>query len=729
MLKALPGTGLLLLAITATAAETAATAAHARPTLRAHPLESAPVLDGRVVGDPAWQGAAPATGFSQVRPDEGRPATQRTEVFVGVTDEALYIGVVCYDDNPGGIIVAGSQRDASLTETDSFQVILDTFRDRQNGLVFGTNPAGVEYDGQVTREGTAQFGSGGGGFNLDWDTTWQVRTQVSDIGWSAEMEIPFKSLRYGREAVQTWGINFQRNIRRNNEAAFWAPLPRQHNLYRVSQAGDLEGVRVPQQRNLKVTPYLLGTAARGGDLPAGTHDDQEFGVDLKYSLTPGLTLDLTYNTDFAQVEADELQVNLDRFSLFFPEKRPFFLENAGQFAVGTPGAVELFFSRRIGIGQDGAQIPIDGGLRLSGKVGASTNVGFLQMRSAQVSGVTPRNDYTVARVSRELPNRSSFGAIAVQRRGASGNDYNRTFGIDGRWGLGDNTLLSGYAAVTDTPGLSGDEHAFNLKAEYNSETWTNNVGYTEVGANFNPEVGFLSRRGYRRGDFLVLRRFRPDDLWGLQELRPHASWRGFWDFDGYYETGYLHVDNHWEWKSGHEIHTGVNFTHEGVKQPFEIVRGVTVPAGEYDHEEAQLVFFTNQGAPLSFFLEARIGGFFGGDRVRLSPSVEYRIGEAFNVELGWDRNDISLPVPNGDFEVNVGRLRATYSFTPKMSVSALLQYDDRNDLLATNLRFAWLQSASAGLYLVYNEIDEDRAGLATEPRREFILKYSRIFDL
>ncbi len=720
---------LCLLAPVALAAESIAVPTAGIPIVRAHALELLPALDGQVLGDPAWQGAVAADGFRQVRPDEGKPATQRTEVFVGYSDDALYVGVICYDDNPRGIIVAGSKRDSSLDDTDSFQVILDTYRDRQNGLVFGTNPAGIEYDAQVTREGTAQFGSGGGGVNLDWDTSWEVRTQQSDIGWSAEMRIPFKSLRYGSEDVQTWGMNFQRNIRRNNETAFWAPLPRQHNLYRVSQAGDVEGIRVPGQRNLKLTPYVLGAAARGGSPPAGTHYDQEIGFDLKYSLTQSLTLDLTYNTDFAQVEADVLQVNLDRFSLFFPEKRPFFLENAGQFAVGTPGSVELFFSRRIGIAASGEQLPIDGGLRVSGKIGSSTNVGLLQMRSAEVTGVAVENDFTVARISHELANRSSIGAIIVQRRGEGSGDYNRTFGVDGRWGLGENLLLSGFAAMTETPGLSGDEHAYNLKGEYNDEDWTGNLGYTEVAANFNPEVGFLSRRNYRRADFLVLRRIRPADLWGLQELRPHVSYRGHWDFGGYHESGFLHVDNHWEWKSGREIHTGINFTHEGVTAPFTIARGVVVPVGEYDHDELQLVFMTNQGAPLSFSVTARMGGFFGGDRVNLSPTLRYRIGEAFNTELSWIHNDIRLPVPGGNFDINVGRLQVNYSFTPKISLQALVQYDDRSDVVATNLRLAWLQSASAGLYLVYNEIDERGLGAMGAPQREFVLKYSRIFDL
>ena len=701
------------------------------PVTHAFSLPAKPAIDGQVLGDPAWQGVAATTGFWQIRPHEGRRASQRTEVFVGYTREALYIGVVCYDDNPQGIIVADSRRDSSLDDTDSFQVIIDSFRDRQNGLVFGTNPAGIEYDGQVTKESTGRFSAGGGGFNLNWDTTWAVKASISDFGWSAEMEIPFRSLRYSGQKDQVWGINFQRNIRRNNEIAFWSPLSRQHNLYRISDAGSIEGITVPPQRNLKVTPYALGQATRGGN-DSGTDYDEEFGVDVKYSLTPSLTLDATYNTDFAQVEVDELQVNLNRFSLFFPEKRPFFLENAGQFAVGTPGEVELFFSRRIGVAGDGTPIPIEGGLRLSGKVGASTNVGLLHMRSESVDGIAPRNDYSVARINQELPNRSSIGAIFVNRDGDgsllgdSGDDHNRTYAVDGRWGIGDKLVFAGYAGKTDTPGLSGKDHAFSLRGDYSSANWSHGLGYTEVGDAFNPEVGFLARTGYRKVDARILRRYRPADWWGLHELRPHVAYRGFWDFDGNYESGFLHIDNHWEWRNGAEIHTGMNLTHEGVTEPFEIIDGVTVPVGDYDHAEAQLVFLTDEGAPLSASLRAFIGGFFGGDRVTLQPTVRYRIGETFSTELTWNYNDIDLPVPDGHFQVNVARLRVSYSFTPKILLQALVQYDDRDDLIATNLRFSWLQSANAGLFLVYNEIDED--GLR-KPRREFILKYSRIIDL
>ncbi len=706
------------------------------PVTQAYPLAGSPTLDGDVLGDPIWRGAKATTGFWQIKPFEGTPASQRTEVFVGFTEDALYIGAVLYDEDPTGIIATDSRRDSELVDTDAFLVILDTYLDGQNGFVFGTNPAGLEYDGQVTREGTQSFGSGGGGFNLNWDTNWKVWTEVGDYGWSVEMRIPFSSLRYKGRDVQIWGINFQRNIRRNNEIAFWSPLDRQHNLYRVSDAGRLEGITLPAQRNLKVTPYALGKADWGTDY-AGTDYDTEFGGDLKWSVTPSLTFDGTINTDFAQVEVDEVVVNLDRFNVFLPEKRPFFLENAGQFSVGSPEEVELFFSRRIGISNEGTIIPIDWGARLTGKLFGRTNVGLLQMRSAAVTGEAPENDFTVLRVNQELAKRSSLGAIFVNRDGDGANglvpaseDYNRTYGIDGRWGIGDELMLSGYLAKTDTPGLHGRDHALQIRGDYNSEHWSNGLGYSEVGGEFNPEVGFVRRYDYRKADFRVLRRFRPKNFWGLQELRPHVAYRGFWNFQGVYETGFLHVDNHWEFRSGAEVHTGINFTHEDVLVPFSVAPGKFVLPGTYDNAEMQLVMYTNRSAPLSVGLEVWAGGYFSGDRLTLEPDIQYRIGDRFNAALSWNYNHIDLDNDlEGPFDINVGILRLSYAFTPKVSLEGLFQYDDRTDAVTTNVRFAWLNSASSGLYLVYNASNMDDLLNRRQTSNEFIIKYSYIFDL
>jgi hypothetical protein len=705
-----------------------------RPVIKSGKISTDPVLDGVVQGDPAWSNLEPATGFFQVQPDDGLPATQKTEVYVGYSDDSLYIGVIAYDDNPDGILVTDSRRDSDLDDTDSFQVVIDGLRDGQNGFVFGTNPAGIQYDAQVTREGAGgALGSGGGGFNLNWDGSWEVATNVSEAGWTAEMRIPFRTLRFGRGDVQTWGINFQRNIRRNNEIVFWAPLSRQHNLYRVSEAGSVTGVSPPSQRNLQVTPYVLGSSTRGGDL-ADTENNSEFGFDLKYSITPSLTLDATYNTDFAQVEADEQQVNLDRFSLFFKEKRPFFLENAAQFTVGDPQAVELFFSRRIGIGADGDRLPIEGGARLSGKIGNSTNVGFLHMSSDAVAGIAPGNKFTVARINQELPNRSAIGVMFVDRNGdgshlvAPGDDENQTYAIDGRWGIGENLSVMAWAAKTSTPGLDSRDDAYSVKAHYNSAKWAYRLEYGEVGEDFNPEVGFLRRSDYRRASVFLLRRIRPEDLLGLLEIRPHVSYTGFWDFTGFQETGFMHVDAHWEFRNGYEIHTGVNFRREGVTDPFDIIDGVTIQPGTYDDTESQIVFHTNQAAPLSFALRTVVGERFGGDRVSLSPTIRYRIGETFSSELSYNYNDFDLPVPGGQFTANLARLRLSYSFTPKILLQALVQYNELDDTLGTNLRFSWLQSANSGLFIVYNEVDEQGIG-ARPAGREIILKYSHIFDV
>ncbi len=704
------------------------------PQMNAGRLSATPDIDGRVLDDDAWSGLVPGSGFWQVQPNDGQPATQKTEVFVGYTDTALYIGVIARDDNPEDIIVSDSRRDSSLSDTDAFLVVIDGLLDRQNGYVFGTNAAGMEYDGQVTREGSGDnFGSGGGGFNLNWDGAWSVRSRITAIGWSAEFEIPFRTLRYGTDASQTWGINFQRIIRRNNEIAYWAPLERNRNLYRVSEAGTLHGVEPPAQRNLKITPYMLGRARRGGAV-TGTDSDAEAGLDVKYSVTPSLTLDLTYNTDFAQVEADEQQVNLDRFNLFFPEKRPFFLENAGQFSVGNGEEVEMFFSRRIGIGVDGNPIPVQGGARLSGKVGEKTNLGLLYMGTEAVSGTAPANRFAVLRANRELPNRSSIGAIFVNRDGdgshlvPASDDYNRTWAVDGRWGVGDNLLVEGWAAKTTTPGRAGRDDAFSLKADYSSAKWAMSAHYTEVGGDFNPEIGFLARTDYRKTRLFLLRRVRPDDLWGLLEVRPHVSYTGFWKFDGFQETGFLHLDTHWEFKTSAEVHTGVNFTRAGVIDAFEIVDGVVIPPGTYDHSEVALGYFTDGSRPLSFSARAVVGGRFGGDRVSISPAVSFRVGETFRSELSVNYNDFDLPVPNGDFSANLARLRLSYSFTPKMQIQTLIQYNDTSDQLGTNVRFSWLRTGNSGLYVVYNEVDERAAG--APPRgREFILKYSYIFDV
>jgi Domain of unknown function (DUF5916) len=328
-----------------------------RPSVQATLLESEMKIDGEVRNDDVWSAIKPIDEMWQGKPNSGFPATEKTEIRIGLTATTFYLAVVCYDKEPDKLVVSDARRDATLDNTDSFLFILDTYHDGQNGFLFGSNPIGIEYDGQVDNEGqgnnsTNRMQAGVvGGFNLNWDASWEVKSITGDFGWSAEFAIPLRTLRFASGEDQVWGINFQRNIRKTNEIDYWAALPIQFDLKRLSLAGTLTGLKLKSPGNLKLIPYVLGQATKEY-LPTGNKTTYRpaVGMDVKYSITPAVTLDLTYNTDFAQVEVDQQQINLDRFNLFFPEKRPFFLENAGFFSVGSPGEVDLFFTRRLVVG-------------------------------------------------------------------------------------------------------------------------------------------------------------------------------------------------------------------------------------------------------------------------------------------------------------------------------------------------------------------------------------------
>ena len=704
-----------------------------RPRLTAKRLDQPPVIDGDVLGEDLWLDVDLGTGFQQVEPFEGEPASERTEVRIAFDDAALYIAVICFDRDASSLAISDSRRDARLQDEDSFRVILDTFGDRQNGFVFGTNVAGIQYDGQFTNQGRGGGGSSrssfsSGGANLDWDTSWTVRTLSGDFGWSAEMAIPFRSLRYGSGRA-VWGLNFERNIRRKSETAFWAHLGRQHDLFRVSEAGHLLAVDPPRQRNLQLTPYVLSSAR---DHAKGSTDDSEVGMDLKYGLTPSLTLDVTVNTDFAQVEADDQQINLDRFSLFFPEKRPFFLENSGLFRVGgrssSRGSTELFFSRRIGL-SGGVPVPILGGVRLSGRAGAY-NVGFLNMQTDDLGDVHG-NNFTVARLGREYRNRSRAGVLVVNRQGtgslAPDNDYNRTFAVDGQVGIGQFTEVSGWVAQTETPGLPGDDHGLGLNGSYSSPFWRWRMGYAEIGENFNPEVGFLSRSGYRQLNGYVRRRFRPAGEGRVKEFGPRIYYDSFWNFDGYQETQRYSVGGEVEFRNGAQVSLSAGGRYEGLLEPFTLAGLVNVPAAEYDDHGFFLFMNTNRGRAVSLFTRVQGGGFFGGNQLVLDPWLSVRLGDYLTSELSWSYNDIDLPA--GAFKTHLGRLRVTYAFSTRLLLQALIQYNDLTHSTSTNLRFSWLNEANRGLFVVYNEISEfGLLGLDT-PDRSLAVKYNRTFDV
>ncbi|MBT4812904.1 MAG: carbohydrate binding family 9 domain-containing protein, partial [Cryomorphaceae bacterium] len=698
-------------------------------------IENDPIIDGNVINDKIWNSIFPITSMTQVTPNFGEPSSEKTEIRLAYTDRNLYVSVVGFDSDPSKIVVSDSKRDADLNDEDSFLFILDTYNDFHNGLLFGTNSDGMQYDAQIDNEGIGNFNpnsrqKGGtlGGTNVNWDASWEVKTIKGDFGWSAEFSIPLSSLRFLPGENKTWGLNFQRNISKNSETSFWASLPLGFDIKRVSISGKLKGLDLKSPKNLKIIPYTIGNASyQKLDNQTDVSVDLDAGFDIKYSLTPGLTLDLTYNTDFAQVEVDEQQVNLDRFNLFFPEKRAFFLENAGQFSVGSPGEVDLFFSRRIGIGDEGQVVPIKGGGRISGKIG-QTNVGILNMVTDEISDQNIyENNFSVARVNHDFNNsRSSLGVVYVGKNemGDSNKHYNNVYAIDGKLGLGKKADITGFFSKSDSPGIDSSDHSFKLIANYNWDGWRINAGYTEVGEGFNPEVGFLMRSAFKKPEFIVFKQIRLKDFGPLLEVRPHIAHRSYFDFQDRLVSSWTHIDNHWVWPSGFEIHTGVNITSEGVFDAFKI-SDVEIPSGEYYHNELQLYIKSNPNTALSFTSRTVIGGYYGGDRFLFSNNIKYRIGNKFNSTLNLDYTKLNLE--NGDINALISGLRLSYSFSPKMYLQSLIQYNNVTNVTSVNTRFGMLQTANSGLFIVINFI-KDSDWFDYINNRSISVKYSYQFD-
>jgi hypothetical protein len=680
-------------------------------------VERAPVIDGRL-DDAAWRSATPLNGFVQRELHEGQPITERTDVRIVVDGEALYVAAWLYDREPALIVPGEKIRDVPLANSDYFAIILDTFLDRQNGFIFATTPAGVEYDGQVVKEGEgggisvqgqtrAQSGSMGG-FNLNWDGSWTVATSVDSLGWYAEFRIPFSTIRYAGGGLQTWGLNLARSIRRKNEEAFWSFIPRQFNLYRMSRAGTLQGVHVPTRHLATLTPYVLAGTSRDFATDPRLRRTGELGADAKLGVTPSLALDLTYNTDFAQVEVDEQRTNLTRFPLFFPEKRPFFLENAGVFSAGTPQAVDLFFTRRIGIDTLGRPVPIRAGARLTGRAAGFT-LGMLEIVTERGSTpvVQPANSYTVARVVRELSSRSRLGALAVARIATdSAANRNETYAFDGRVGLGDDWTIDWWGAKTRTPGRTGDDLGYSVRTAYVTGQWNNNARIVQAGADLNPEVGFLNRTGgYRLYDATIMRLIRFPRIAWLKQWNPHVGYTNYSGFDGYWQSGRLHIDmTEIELASGGRFGPDWNAYHEGLQKPFTISPGVVLPAGPYNWITTGLDWSTDPSAPLSFLLRGDFGPFYDGTRNGGSVTFTYRRGASLTTALQFDYNDVRLE--EGSFVRRLIGTRVGYFFTPRVFVQSLVQYNNQARVWAANARFGWLATAGTGLFVVLNDGEE-----------------------
>ena len=695
-----------------------------------------PRLDG-MLDDAVWSRTTPVTGFIQSEPDEGRAATQRTEVRIAFDTNFIYIAAYCYDDEPERIVVADIRRDFRLDNQDVFEVILDTFTDRRNGYVFATNPAGARADQQVTNEGRE--------INASWDAPWSVSTQRVSDGWTLEMAIPLNSIRSADDAGQAWGINFSRRIRRNNEVVYWAPIPRSYALTRLSLAGNLTNLgAVKGGRDLRATPYIAGKTVREIGGPA-FDENVDMGIDVKYGLTNGLTLDLTVNPDFAQAEADVQRVNLTQFSQFFPEKRDFFLENSGLFYIGDVARntrvstaprgnadMVMFHSRRMGLAS-GRAVPIDGGLRLTGRE-AGVEVGALALRSRNLTvgpgDVFPSNDYGVVRLRRNIFSSSDVGGIFMTRSGVDDRgDYNRVYGVDANIRLPARIDWSSFVVNSESPGVSGARYAYQTSFNREANFLHVKFGLLSIGENFTNDLGFFRRTGIMRWslDTGIRPRFASLRKRGVREMHPHIVWNYYTDQSGNEVAKALHTGYTFFFSDGAVSQLAANPRTETITSPFQIHGDVTPFApGKYDWTDWQLTYRSDPSRLIFVDFAGTVGGLWIGTQRSIRATVAVTPSHSFRTSLSVSRT--AGDMGGGEtFVREIWTARANYSFTTNMFVDALTQYDADRKLFNANVRFNLIHHPLSDLFIVYNEQRFTTAG-GPAPGRSIIIKLTRMWS-
>lgn len=665
-------------------------------------------IDG-ALDEPSWERAERITGFIQSQPSAGYPATEPTVVRILYDERALYIGAVNYDSNPDALTVRTLERDfpgESTRDADILGVTLDTFLDRRSSFIFLVNPLGGYRDGQTTNDSrNTDFG---------WDGVFQVRTRIHEEGWTVEMAIPWSTLRFDPGVDrQVWGLNILRRVRRKNEDSYWAPVDRRDPVHRMSQAGTLvlgEMGELRSGRNLRIKPYALARRSPGGiseETAAGGAVDG--GIDLKYGLTSELTLDFTVNTDFSQVEVDEEQVNLTRFPLFFPEKRDFFLENSGSFTFGDvternyrQGAslrdFTLFHSRRIGLTADGRPIPILTGGRVSGRAGGF-ELGLLNMQTQGLGEAAPEN-FSVARLRRNLFAGSDIGAMFINRQATDGGGHNRAFGFDANLRLLRSLIVNSYLAGTADSERGGTGLAGRVSAAWRDRFWNISAMYKSVDQDFEPEVGFIRRRGIRHTYATAGAHPRPALPW-LFEINPYVELDYITDPGGSLLTRLRTMGAGFDLLAAGTLDLTLTDRFERIDDPFQVSGGATVPVGDYDFTEAELRYQSNRGRPLSGQVQVTRGGFFGGDRTSLSLAADWRPSPHLAVQVNAGHNVIDLPA--GSFTADVFGGKVGWALNTRLFTSAFVQYNEALDELVTNLRFNWIHAPLSDLFVVLTE--------------------------
>ena len=670
-------------------------------------------LDGRL-GDPLWKDAPLLDRFTQRSPDEGAPATERTEVRVVVTPRTLVVGLVCFDREAARISARQYDRDGDFVSDDWVSVAVDSYLDRRNASVFRVNPLGTQYDALVTNEGAEED---------EWDAIWESRASIGPDGWRAEIAIPLSALRYP-DGATAFGFNVTRVLRRRQESSSWGAWRREAGPTRISMAGTLTGFRLERRLPLVFKPFLLTgydrnvREAGGGYRTGGTFDA---GLDAKVGVTPTLVLDATFRTDFAQVEADTQRVNLTRFPVFFPEKREFFLERIGFTRFGQNELGEVFYSRRIGLSPDGEPIPIVGGARLTGNVGR-TEVGVIAIRQDD-SASLPETDFYVARVRHPLGARSSFGAIFTDREGGpAGKEWNRAAGLDLDWKPTETLGFTAFWATTRDPEGRPDTDGWRVSGQFDDGTWSAYSSLKRYDEGFDPGIGFVPRTGITNAFARAGRRFFPKAGF-VRAWEVGGELDYFEDMEGDPVGREVRLELKAEGRDASFLEAEpFSSEWDRLDDPFEIRPGVVIPAGGYWNRRHGIELGTSPAGVLAASAGVEWGSFYGGQGETWALEASYRPNSHLLVEATGEYNDVRLPA--GSFTASLAGLRATWNFSRSLLATAYAQVNSDSDVTSLNARLRWIWRPGSDVYLVYNRA----TGEGLERRTwQVLLKVTRAF--
>lgn len=733
--------------------------------IRAVAISQAIKIDGKL-DDPVWQTAIPNAFFTQFEPEANQAPSEATELRMLYDRHNLYVGVACFDRASDQIVATEMRRDGDLEKNDFVALIFDTFHDHRNGFFFTVNALGARADGLITDEGRD--------VNDDWNGVWRCATHIDSLGWFAEVVLPFRTLRFHAAAEQTWGFNLYRLIRRKNEFISWTPLSRDYGFaapFKISCFGHITGLQGLEQKNtLQFKPYSLGKVERDYQTPH-TRGSGALGVDLKYGLAANLIADLTVNTDFAQVEVDEVQVNLSRFSLFFPEKRDFFLEGAGTFYFGEPASgpgdfmspTILFFSRRIGLAEETA-LPILGGLKLTGKVG-NYGLGLLnmQVRPKDVVDtgdtlVVPATNFTAFRLKRDVLEKSNIGLIFLNKEVALDADlqhristrphtylsedyvhrFNRVLGVDANLALLKNINTGGYVAKSFTPGLVGRDWSYLGYFKWDNDLWHASLRHLNIDDNFNPEMGFMPREDIKKSQLNLGFSPRP----GIPFIRQTYFFAdNFW-FHNQQKTlisrdNMLGIFN--QLNNGGYVLSGYDWNFERVvdRDEFEIRDGKFILPGLYHSQTLILEAESDRSRKIAVEFNLMRAGFYGGKLTSWRGEVAFTATRHLSVETQLELNFVTdLAVLDWatqqnqviDFNTTLVRTRLSYSFSPDLYARTLIQWNSDDAEMSANFLFNWIYRPGCDFYLVYHEFWEKFAQLQARDRR-LVLKLSHLLQL